>query len=158
MSAITATKVRPEVSTRSGAISWLFHAGWAGVARYFDRRAAMASLGELDDCALRDVGLARSQIEAAAYGFIAPMARPAVTSSHADERRLAPARSPWLRDAPGDLSNPRKDNSRFCNIPVPSGRDQVRGAAGSASGTETKMNTAEANGSSVAIMEAAPWN
>jgi uncharacterized protein YjiS (DUF1127 family) len=32
----------------------------------------MASLRELDDRALRDIGLARSQIEAAVHGFMPP--------------------------------------------------------------------------------------
>jgi uncharacterized protein YjiS (DUF1127 family) len=40
------------------------------IARYFVRRAALANLREFDDCALRDIGLARSQIEAAVDGFM----------------------------------------------------------------------------------------
>jgi uncharacterized protein YjiS (DUF1127 family) len=44
--------------------------GWADA--YFDRRAAMAALGRLDDHALHDIGIVRSQIEAAARGFITP--------------------------------------------------------------------------------------
>ena len=42
---------------------------WEGIARYFFRRAAIARLRELDDRALRDIGLTRSQIEAAVHGF-----------------------------------------------------------------------------------------
>jgi len=43
---------------------------WEGIARYFVRRAAMASLHELDERALRDIGLVRSQIEGAVCGFM----------------------------------------------------------------------------------------
>ena len=40
------------------------------IAGYFVRRTAIATLRELDDRALRDIGLARSQIEAAVHGFV----------------------------------------------------------------------------------------
>jgi uncharacterized protein YjiS (DUF1127 family) len=39
-------------------------------ANYLVRRAAIVSLHELDDRALRDIGLQRSQIDAAVRGFI----------------------------------------------------------------------------------------
>jgi uncharacterized protein YjiS (DUF1127 family) len=42
------------------------------IAGYFVRRAAVATLRELDDRALRDIGLARSQIEAAVHGLVTP--------------------------------------------------------------------------------------
>jgi uncharacterized protein YjiS (DUF1127 family) len=70
MSATLSTIVRPAVTKRPGAFSRLFSASWNGIARYFVRRAAIASLRELDDRALRDIGLKRSQVEAAVYGFI----------------------------------------------------------------------------------------
>jgi uncharacterized protein YjiS (DUF1127 family) len=38
--------------------------------RYFVCRTAVATLHELDDRALRDIGLSRSQIEAAVHGFV----------------------------------------------------------------------------------------
>jgi uncharacterized protein YjiS (DUF1127 family) len=72
MSATLATIVRPEVTERPSAFSWLFSAGWDGIARYFVRRAAIARLRELDDRVLRDIGLERSQIETAVYGLITP--------------------------------------------------------------------------------------
>ena len=70
MSATLATIVRTEVTKKPGAFSRCFSAWWDGIARYFVRRAAIASLRELDDRALRDIGLERSQIKAAVHGFI----------------------------------------------------------------------------------------
>jgi len=72
MSATFATIVRPEVTKRPGPVSRLFSACCDGIARYLVRRAAIASLSQLDDRALRDIGLDRSQIEAAVYGLITP--------------------------------------------------------------------------------------
>jgi uncharacterized protein YjiS (DUF1127 family) len=69
MSATLVAIVRPEVTKRPGALTQLFDACWNGIARYFVRRAAIASLRGLDDRVLREIGLARSQIEAAVYGF-----------------------------------------------------------------------------------------
>ena len=40
------------------------------IAAFFFRRSAIASLHEFDDRALRDIGLERSQIEAAVYGLV----------------------------------------------------------------------------------------
>jgi uncharacterized protein YjiS (DUF1127 family) len=70
MSATLRTAVRPEATKRPGAFSRLLVAYCDGIAGYFVRRAAIASLSELDDRALRDIGIERSQIEAAVYGFI----------------------------------------------------------------------------------------
>lgn len=72
MSATLSTIVRP-AGTRPGAGLRIFTARWKGITRYFLHRAAIASLRELDDRALRDIGLARSEIESAVHGFmIAP--------------------------------------------------------------------------------------
>jgi uncharacterized protein YjiS (DUF1127 family) len=51
--------------------------GWAtGFVTYWARREAIKVLGEMDDRALRDIGIARSQIEAAVGGALNPgMAR-----------------------------------------------------------------------------------
>ena len=70
MSATLSTIVRPAVTKRANAFAQIFSACCDGIARYFVRRAAIATLRELDDRALRDIGIARSQIEAAVHGFI----------------------------------------------------------------------------------------
>jgi uncharacterized protein YjiS (DUF1127 family) len=70
MSATLSTIIRPAVTKRPGAFSRLFSACLDRTARYFVRRAAIACLRELDDRALRDIGLVRSQIEAAVHGFM----------------------------------------------------------------------------------------
>ena len=70
MSATLSTIDQPAVTKRANPPSRLFSACWEGIARYFVRRAAMASLHELDDRALRDIGLVRSQIEGAVCGFM----------------------------------------------------------------------------------------
>jgi uncharacterized protein YjiS (DUF1127 family) len=61
----------PAVTMRPGAFSRLLSICCQGIAGYLACRAAAATLRELDDRALRDIGLERSQIEAAVYGFIA---------------------------------------------------------------------------------------
>jgi uncharacterized protein YjiS (DUF1127 family) len=70
MSATLSTIVRPAVTKRRGVFPRLLGAPCDAIARYFVRRAAIASLRQLDDRALRDIGLTRSQIEAAVDGFI----------------------------------------------------------------------------------------
>ena len=56
---------------RPAALSKTCAALFDAIASYFIRRAAAAALHELDDRALRDIGLARTQIEAAVHGRIA---------------------------------------------------------------------------------------
>src|SRR5262245_30199690 len=70
VSAILSTLVRPAGRKRPGAYLRIFNVCWEAIARYLVRRAAVAGLRELDDHALRDIGLARSQIEAAVHGLI----------------------------------------------------------------------------------------
>jgi uncharacterized protein YjiS (DUF1127 family) len=70
MSASLATVVRPAAARRPATVSRMCIACWDAVAGYVIRRTAIATLRELDDRALRDIGIARSQIEAAVHGFI----------------------------------------------------------------------------------------
>ena len=70
MSALS-TILRPAVANWHGAFSRLLSAFCNGMVDYFVRRAAIKTLCELDDRALRDIGLERSQIEAAVRGLVA---------------------------------------------------------------------------------------
>jgi uncharacterized protein YjiS (DUF1127 family) len=75
MSATVSTIVRPAITRRPGALMSAFNACWEAFARHLVRRADIAILSELDDRALRDIGLVRSQIEAAVYGVMTVDAR-----------------------------------------------------------------------------------
>ena len=70
MSVTLSQASRSAHTTRAGALFRLANACYRRIVVYFARRAAVKTLGELDDRALRDIGLARSQIEAAVHGFI----------------------------------------------------------------------------------------
>ena len=70
MSATLATIIRPAGTKQPGAYLRIFAAWRERIARYLVHRSAIASLRELDDRALRDIGLTRSQIEAAARGLM----------------------------------------------------------------------------------------
>ena len=70
MPATAITAVRPAVAKRRGTFSRLFVACWDAVAGHLVRRSAIGTLRELDDRALADIGIARSQIEAAVHGFV----------------------------------------------------------------------------------------
>ncbi len=71
MSAMLSTIFRPAVTTGPGGFSRRLLRAWASdIQHYFVRRAAAKSLREFNDRELRDIGLTRSQIEAAVYGFM----------------------------------------------------------------------------------------
>jgi len=72
MSATLSTLALPALANRPGALSRLFGASRDAIAGYFARRAAIASLREADDHTLWDIGLVRSQIEAAVDGSYTP--------------------------------------------------------------------------------------
>jgi uncharacterized protein YjiS (DUF1127 family) len=73
MSATLSTTFQPAATKWPRAHLRILTTGWERIARYLVHRAAIASLRELDDRALSDIGLKRSQIEAAVRGFmIAP--------------------------------------------------------------------------------------
>ncbi len=68
MSATLVTIARP-AAEKPATFSRICVAAWDAVAGYLVRRAAITTLGELDDRALRDIGISRSQIEAAVHGL-----------------------------------------------------------------------------------------
>jgi uncharacterized protein YjiS (DUF1127 family) len=71
MSAMFSTIFQPAVTVRPGRYTRrLFHAWAHDIAHYFPRRAALKRLREFNDRELRDIGLARGEIEAAVYGFV----------------------------------------------------------------------------------------
>ena len=72
MSATLSTIIGPARTKRPGTYLPIFTTCWDGIARYFVHRTAIARLREFDDDALRDIGLKRSEIEAAVHGLIAP--------------------------------------------------------------------------------------
>ena len=70
MSATLVTVARPAAAKRPATVSRICIACWDAVAGYVVRRTAIATLRELDDRALQDIGIARSQIEAAVQGLV----------------------------------------------------------------------------------------
>jgi uncharacterized protein YjiS (DUF1127 family) len=71
MSAMLSTLFQPAVAVRPGRyVRRLFHAWARDIAHFFDRRAALKRLGELNDRELQDIGLTRGEIEAAVCGFM----------------------------------------------------------------------------------------
>jgi uncharacterized protein YjiS (DUF1127 family) len=70
MSFTSSTIAQPAARSGANIVSRALSACFALVAGYFLRRAAIASLRDLDDRALRDIGIARSQIEAAVHGTV----------------------------------------------------------------------------------------
>ncbi len=70
MSATLVTIARPAAAKRPATVSRICVACWDAVAGYVVRRTAIATLRELDDRALQDIGIARSQIEAAVQGLV----------------------------------------------------------------------------------------
>jgi len=88
------------------ALSGLLIAYCDKIAARFVRRTAIACLRGLDDRALRDIGLARSQIEMAVCRFVTPsgqtsdaMMESAAVPIHArtDDRRSNRGGAPWSR-------------------------------------------------------------
>lgn len=56
----------------SAGLTRLFGGLAQGLVTYWARREAIKVLGEMDDRALRDIGITRSQIEAAVHGVVDP--------------------------------------------------------------------------------------
>ncbi len=70
MSATLVTIARPAAEKKPATITRICAACWDAVVGYVVRRTAIATLRELDDRALRDIGIARSEIEGVVQGFI----------------------------------------------------------------------------------------
>lgn len=70
MSAVLPTIARPVAVNRSEALLRLPGALYRAIGRHLIHRAAIASLRECDEHALHDIGIGRSQIEAAVRGRI----------------------------------------------------------------------------------------
>jgi uncharacterized protein YjiS (DUF1127 family) len=70
MSATLSAVARPGVAKRPAIVFRICVAAWDAVSGYVLRRSAIATLRELDDRALCDIGIVRPQIEAAVHGFI----------------------------------------------------------------------------------------
>ena len=103
MIVILSTIVLPAVTKGPGVFSRLLGAACEGIAGYLGRRTAIACLNDLDDRALRDIGLPRFQIEAAVYGLITPpgqadegtMTLAAVMDPRGHQRAPTVEAAPW---------------------------------------------------------------
>ena len=71
MSAIVSKIAPPSVTKNPGTLAQLFGSCCDAVVSHFIRRAAIATLRQLDERALQDIGLRRPQIEAAVHGLVA---------------------------------------------------------------------------------------
>ncbi|MDO9294855.1 DUF1127 domain-containing protein [Bradyrhizobium sp.] len=72
MTMISSAGTQPAISVQSGGwVRWIGR-GAVALAGYLERRAAIRALLERDDRELRDIGLVRSQIEAAVGGAFNP--------------------------------------------------------------------------------------
>jgi uncharacterized protein YjiS (DUF1127 family) len=67
MSTISSSAVQPSIPTLSGVVRWAGQ-GALALASWLERREAIKTLNGLDDRALRDIGIHRSQVEAAVTG------------------------------------------------------------------------------------------
>jgi uncharacterized protein YjiS (DUF1127 family) len=70
MSMLSSAAGRPAKPGSSGGLVRWIGAAVHGLLGYLERRAAIKTLRELDDRALRDIGISRCQIEAAVGGAL----------------------------------------------------------------------------------------
>lgn len=76
MTTLSPTAAQPGEQLSPGGFVRRIEAGAQALLEHLERRAAIKTLRELDDRALKDIGLSRSQIEAAVGGALNPeMAR-----------------------------------------------------------------------------------
>ena len=72
MTTISQSAAQPSIPSLSGGFVRWIGAGARAAAAYWERRAAIRALLERDDRELRDIGLLRSQVEAAVGGAFNP--------------------------------------------------------------------------------------
>ena len=72
MTTISQSAAQPSIPQLSGGFVRWIGAGALAAAAYWERRAAIKALLERDDRELRDIGIVRSQIEAAVGGAFNP--------------------------------------------------------------------------------------
>lgn len=68
----SASRVQTASRSTPAGLADLFGRWVNGVVFYWARREAIKTLRQMDDRALRDIGIARSQIEAAVHGVVDP--------------------------------------------------------------------------------------
>jgi len=72
MTTLSQSPAQASIPTWSGGLLRWIGAGALAAAAWWERRAAIRALQERDDRELRDIGLVRSQIEAAVGGALNP--------------------------------------------------------------------------------------
>ena len=69
MTTLSQTAAQPAASSLTGGLFRLLGHGITAVVTWFARRQAIKTLNELDDRALRDIGIERSRIDSAVRGL-----------------------------------------------------------------------------------------
>jgi uncharacterized protein YjiS (DUF1127 family) len=72
MTTIYSTAGQPAPRSLPGGVFRVLGSWVNGIVTYFARRQAIQTLNELDDRALRDIGIERSRIESAVRGAVDP--------------------------------------------------------------------------------------
>ena len=72
MTMISSSATQPATQSLPGQFVHLLASCVNGIVNYFAHRQAIKTLSELDDRALRDIGIERGRIESAVYGVIDP--------------------------------------------------------------------------------------
>jgi uncharacterized protein YjiS (DUF1127 family) len=72
MTMISSAAGQPASQSSPAALARLLGSWAHGLVSYWARREAIKVLSEMDDRALRDIGIARGQIEAAVHGVVDP--------------------------------------------------------------------------------------